>query len=147
MDEYGYVDGYIERRMGGKYEGNVRIEGVDLSPVEAVYFKEEGENYLWIKRKPLLEYDFETQTYRRRVRQPQWECYLKKTKDGDTVAYKGEFVFMHFKFSITGVWDSVLGQDSKQRLNLFIERLPMNEQTIINNINKRIKKDNARTRH
>jgi hypothetical protein len=51
------------------------------------------------------------------------------------VAYKGEFAFMRFRFSITGVWDKVLGKD-KQRLNLFVERLPLPEQTIINSINE-----------
>ena len=44
---------------------------------------------------------------------------------------------MRFRFKIEGVWDSVLGMDKKHRLNLFIERLHMSEQTIINSINER----------
>jgi hypothetical protein len=100
-----------------------------------VYFKDNGENYLWIKRKKVLEYDFESQTYKEREAKPQFEAYLKKQVDGNVVAYKGEFAFMRFKFSITGVWDKVLGKD-KQRLNLFVERLPLSQQTIINSINQ-----------
>jgi hypothetical protein len=46
---------------------------------------------------------------------------------------------MRFKYSITGVWDKILGND-KQRLNLFVERLPLTQQTIINSINESKKK-------
>jgi hypothetical protein len=33
------------------------------------------------------------------------------------------------------VWDKILGNE-KQRLNLFVERLPMSQQTIVNSINE-----------
>lgn len=138
MDEYGYINGYIERKNGGKYEGAVSVQGVDLSPIEATFFKEEDDNYLWLKRKPIMEYDIESQSYRTRQRKPLFEAYLKKQSDNGVVAYKGEFMFLRFKFSIVGVWDGVVGKDS-QRLNLFVERLPMSQQTILNDINKRRK--------
>jgi hypothetical protein len=130
-----YINGYIERQNGGAYEGRINIDGISLPAIIGVYFKDNGENYLWIKRKKVLEYDFESQTYKEREAKPQFEAYLKKQIDGNVVAYKGEFVFMRFKFSITGVWDKVLGKD-KQRLNLFVERLPLAQQTIINSINQ-----------
>lgn len=130
-----YVNGYIERQNGGAYEGRINIDGISLPAIIGVYFKDNGENYLWIKRKKVLEYDFESQTYKEREAKPQFEAYLKKQVDGNVVAYKGEFLFMRFKFSITGVWDKVIGKD-KQRLNLFVERLPLSQQTIINSINQ-----------
>jgi hypothetical protein len=43
---------------------------------------------------------------------------------------------LRFRYSIVGVWDNILGKD-KQRLNLFVERLPMSQQTIVNRINER----------
>ena len=92
----------------------------------------------------MLEYDFDTSTYRKREREPRWECYLKKQLDGDVVAYKGEFVFMRFRFGIEGVWDSVLGKDRLQRLNLYVERMPMSKQTIINGINERKRNEKGR---
>ena len=116
-----YVNGYIQRTQKGTFEGVVSIEGITLPSITGVYFKDDGENYLWLRRKKVLEYDFESQTYKEREAKPQFEAYLKKQMDGDTVAYKGEFFFMRFKFSITGVWDRILGND-KQRLNLFVER-------------------------
>ena len=130
-----YVNGYVERKQGGRYEGKLSIDGILLPSITATYFKDDGENYLWIRRKKVLEYDFETQTYKEREARPQFEAYLKKQLDGNTVAYKGEFFFMRFKYSIIGVWDKILGNDC-QRLNLFVERLPLTQQTIINSINE-----------
>lgn len=134
------ASGWIERQPGGKYEGQVVIERIDLSPIEAVYFKDGDDNYLWLKRKPLMEYDMESMSYKTRPREPRWEAYLKKQLDGDVVAYRGEFLFMHFKFSIVGVWDTIMGRNNSHRLNLYIERLPMSQQTIINGINERRRK-------
>ena len=130
-----YINGYIQRSQGGSYDGKITIDGILLPAISAVFFKDNGENYLWLKRKKVLDYDFESQTYKEREAKPQWEAYLKKKIDSDTVAYKGEFTFMHFRYSISGVWDKVFGKD-KQRLNLFVERLPMTQQTIINSINE-----------
>jgi len=129
-----YINGYIQRSQGGSYDGKITIEGILLPAISAVFFKDNGENYLWLKRKKVLDYDYESQTYKEREARPQWEAYLKKQIDNDTaVSYKGEFFFMHFKYSITGVWDKILGNE-KQRLNLFVERLPMSQQTIVNSI-------------
>ena len=133
-----YINGYVERQEGGFYGGNLTVEGINLSPVEAVYFRKDGENYLWIKRKPIMEYDFESQKYTTRARKPSIDIYLKKQLGGDgVVAYKGEFMFMRFKFSIEGVWDKILGKDTRQRLNLYVERLPLSQQTLLNSINER----------
>jgi hypothetical protein len=138
-----YVNGYVERKQGGKYEGSLTIEGIRLPSISAVYFKDGDENYLWLRRKKVLDYDFESQTYHEREARPRWEVYMKKQIDDNVVAYKGEFFFLHFKYSIVGVWDRVFGND-KQRLNLFVERLPMSQQTIINSINE--SKNNDRRR-
>lgn len=138
----GYVNGYLERTKGGSYEGQLRIDSVDISPIEGMYFERDGKKYLWLKRRPLLEFDYETQSYKKRDREPRWEAYLQK-QGGETVAYKGTFAFLRFKYSIVGVWDRVLGTDKHQRLNFFVERLPMNEQTIIQGINERKRRKNA----
>lgn len=135
MNDNGYINGYIERKKDGHYDGEISIEGISLSPIEATFFEEEGKNYLWLKRKQMLEYDAESQSYKTRHREPRWEAYLSKVGDG-VIAYKGEFMFLKFAFGITAVWDKVTGID-KQRLNFFIERKPLNKQTIILNINER----------
>lgn len=128
--------GYIERGQNGRYGGKVNIEGVVLDGVVGVYFKKDGDSYLWLRREKVLEYDEKTMTYKEREARPQWEAYLKKQLEDDTVAYKGEFNFLRFRFSIVGVWDRILGNDKKQRLNLYVERLPTSHQVIINAINK-----------
>jgi len=134
LDDYGYTNGYIQRLQGGKYEGSITIEGIQLPAIVGVYFQKDGKTYLWLKRKKVIEYDYDTQTFTERDSRPRWEAYLEKQMDGNTVAFKGEFTFLRFRFSIVGVWDAILGRDN-QRLNLYVERLPMNKQTIINAIN------------
>lgn len=131
-----YINGYIERKSGGRMEGVISIEGIDLSPITAVMFKKDGVNYLWLRRKDMLEYDDKQQVYITRKREPQWEAYLEKQLQDGTVAYKGEFPFMRFKFSIVGVWDKVIGRETS-RMNFFVERLPMARQDIINGIYER----------
>lgn len=137
MTKQGYINGFLERKHGGRYEGILNIDGVDISPIEGVYFQEKGKQYLWLKRKPLLEYDFEAQTYNRRSREPRWETYMEKSMQ-QPIAYDGTCFFLRFKYRIFGIWDKVFGME-RQRLNLFVERLPMSEQTIINGINERNK--------
>lgn len=133
-----YVNGYIERCAGGTYEGRITIEGILLDGgIVGMYFKQDERNYLWLKRKRVLEYNERKMSYDTREAKPHWECYLQKQMDDNTVAYKGEFTFMRFRFSIVGVWDRILGTDKKHRLNLFVERLPMAQQTIINGIKER----------
>ena len=136
-NSYGeYINGYIERKSGGGFDGALMIESIDISPITAVAFKEGDKTYLWLRRKDMLVYDEKTQQYKTRKREPRWEAYLEKQMDGNTVAYKGEFHFLMFKYEIVGVWDKVFGNE-KSRMNFFVERLPMEKQDIINGINKR----------
>ena len=135
MAGWDYINGYIERKSASEYLGGITIEGIDLSPIQAQYFKRDDETWLWIKRKQLLEYDSHTMKYTKREREPRFEAYLKKQNNDGTFAYVGEFLFMRFKFKIVGIFDSFL--ENKKRLNLYVERLPMSEQTIINGINQR----------
>lgn len=131
------VNGYVERKAGGAFEGTLKVWGVDLSPIQGVMFQENGKAYLWLKRKDKLVYDPDQQQYYTKKREPRWEAYLEKQfDDKNVIAFRGEFYFMRFRFSIVGIWDSVLGMQ-KNRLNLFVERLPMEKQDIINKINER----------
>lgn len=139
VNESDYINGYIERKPTGEYVGKLRIEGIDLSPIEGQYFKRNGESYLWIKRKKILEYDSKTLKYTPREREPMFEAYLKKGLNENIFAFVGEFIFMRFKFKIVGIWDNVIGKQNS-RLNLYVDRLPMEQQTIINGLKERNKK-------
>lgn len=137
MNDFGdYINGHIQRKSGGKYEGQIIVDGVDLSPIEATYFTKDHKNYLWIKRKPIMEFNIESGSFITRKRKPDFECYLEKQVNGDIVEYKGVFTFLRFRYSIIGVWDKILGKDL-QRLNFYVERLPLKEQTILKGINER----------
>ena len=132
-----YISGYIERGTGGTYQGVIAIDGITIPNLIGQYFKNNGDTYLWLKRRKMLEYDQSTMSYHERESRPQLEIYLKKQLDNNAVAFKGEFMFMHFAYSIKGIWDAVLGMEKQRRLNLYVERLPMNKQTVINSINER----------
>lgn len=139
MDD-GYVNGYIERNGYGNYTGALTVEGINLSPIEGQYFKKDGETFLFIKRKPKMEYDVDKGAYVTRERKPNVQIYLKKQVGGDgVVVYKGNFMFMRFKFNIEGVWDAILGKE-RNRLNLFVERAPRQDQTLLQSIIERKRK-------
>ena len=135
-----YINGFIERKADGSCEGKITVDGVFLGEIDGVYFKESGKSYLWLKRKHLLEYNPATEKFVSRAQEPRWEAYLEKSKDG-VAAYRGVFAFLRFRYSITGVWDKMLGMQ-KSRLNLYVERLPMGKQDIINKISERKKNEN-----
>ena len=133
-----FVNGFVERLADGEYGGTLVVEGINLSPIQGKYFKRDSDIYLWLKRRPLLEYDRRAEKYSQREREPRFEAYLKKQPHDNVLAYVGETFFMRFKFRIVGIYDRITGVD-KGRLNLYVERLPMSEQTIINKINERKK--------
>ena len=141
MQDYGdYINGHIERVAQGGYSGQLTVEGIDLSPIEAQFFKKDGDIFCFIKRKPIMQYNHETQSYSTRERKPALQIYMKKQINPDgVVAFAGDFMFMRFKFKIEGVWDKILGKE-KHRLNLFVERLPLSEQTLLRSINEKKRK-------
>lgn len=130
-----YVNGYLERTTDGRYEGEITIEGVSLSPIVGVLFQKDDKTYLWLRRKDMLVYDESTQKYLTRKREPRWEAYLEKQVSNDAVAFKGEFPLIRWRFSIVGVWDSVFGRE-KSRINFFVDRLPMERQDLLKGYKK-----------
>lgn len=131
------VNGFLKRNRDKKHEGSLNIDGVDISPIEGMYFVQNNKQYLWLKRKPMLVYDEKTMSYKTKTKEPRWECYLTK-QIGGSIDYRGTFMFLRFKYSIVGIWDSVF-----DRLNLYVDRLPINEQTIIKEINSNKKTENG----
>ena len=43
MDYGDYINGHIERVAQGGYSGQLTVEGIDLSPIEAQFFKKDGD--------------------------------------------------------------------------------------------------------
>jgi hypothetical protein len=125
-----YINGYIERKNGGKVDGQFMIEGINLSPIQGVFFKEDDKNYLWLRRKEILVYDERETKYIKRKPKPQWEAYLEKHVVNNTTIYKGHFYFMRFVYSIVGMWDNVNGKDNN-RMNFFVDRLPDSQQKLV----------------
>lgn len=136
MIEY-QSDGYLQKGKNG-FEGQLKIENIDMSPIEGMFFVHEKtkKSYLWVKRKPLLEYNDKKNKYEFRPREPRWEVYLEKQIEGK-IPYIGEFIFLHLKFKIIGIWDKNDLSKKKQRINFFIERMASSQQTIINENNQR----------
>ena len=135
------ANGYLARRGDGRYEGEIMVEGINLSPIQGMYFKNGDKMMLWIKRKRILEYDDINMRYIEREREPRLETYMNEVVEFNErrIAFRGEFMFLRLRFSIIGIWDNVLG-NKKDRLNLYVERMPIEQQTIVNGIN-RLKKE------
>lgn len=133
----GLSDGYVVEK-NGVYEGRISIDGVDLSPITATLFKKDNGTFMWLKRKTIMDYDYSTSSFVTRQRKPYWECYLEKSVSEGTTLYVGNFIFLKFRYKITGVWDATFGNEER-RINLFVERLPVEQQTILNAINERNK--------
>ena len=71
MNDYGgYINGHVERTSKGEYTGRLSVEGIDLSPIQAQYFKKDGDIYCFIKRRPIMEYSMEQGKYITRERKP-----------------------------------------------------------------------------
>lgn len=119
--------GYIELSKGD-YVGELSIDGVNISPIIGLLFKDNGKSWLWLKRKKILEYDFQKGEYYSRTPTPIFEVYLKRKTTNGKISYYGEFVFFKFKYSIVGMWSS------NKRIELYIDRLPDNEQKIVNRL-------------
>lgn len=119
--------GYIELSKGD-YVGELSIDGVNISPIIGLLFKDNGKSWLWLKRKKILEYDFQKGEYYSRTPTPIFEVYLKRKTTNGKISYYGEFVFFKFKYSIVGMWSS------HKRIELYVDRLPDNEQKIVNRL-------------
>lgn len=123
--------GYIEH-FKGEYVGNLKIDGVDISPIVAYFFTKNHVKWMWIKRKPILEYDIDTCVFTKKNPTPKLEVYMKKQQQGN-VAYKGEFVFFKFKYNIFAILNK---NNGKEKFDLYVERQPQENQNILNSINK-----------
>ena len=66
--------GYIER-CKGEYVGNLIIDGVDISPIVAYFFTKNHVRWLWVKRKQILEYDIDNETFTKRNPTPTLDVY------------------------------------------------------------------------
>lgn len=119
--------GYIELSKGD-YVGELSIDGVNISPIIGLLFKDNGKSWLWLKRKKILEYDFQKGEYYSRTPTPIFEVYLKRKTTNGKISYYGEFVLFKFKYSIVGMWSS------NKRIELYVDRLPDNEQKIVNRL-------------
>lgn len=138
------ANGYLTRKGDGRYEGEIMVEGINLSPIQGMYFKSNDKKMmLWIKRKRILEYDDVNMRYTEREREPRFETYMNEVVEYNErrIAFRGEFMFLRLRFTIIGIWDTILG-NKKDRLNLYVERMPMEQQTIVKNIN-RLRKEKA----
>lgn len=123
--------GSIEKTKG-EYIGTLNIDGVDISPIVAYFFTKNHIKWLWIKRRQILEYDIDNNVFTKKNPTPKFEVYMKKQQHGN-IAYKGEFVFFKFKYDIFAIWHESNG---KEKLELYVERVPKENQNILNSINK-----------
>lgn len=109
--------GYVIRTING-YVGKLSIDGVVIDIV-CTFWSDKKPNYIWVQRVKEKRYDDKNRCFIDYVPKPVFECYANKTKKGDIMTYRGEFMFVGgFKYDLCAFWED---RDDKQ-LNFEVRR-------------------------
>ena len=127
--------GSVIRGVNG-YIGNISIEGVVLQIV-CSFWSDKKPHYIWVKRMKEERFDVATNTFNSYDPKPFFECYANKTKKPDSMAYRGEFMFVGFKYNLAAWFED----KTEKQLNFEIERSssqPIIERLNVINKNKKL---------
>lgn len=122
-------------RTANGYIGQINIEGV-IMDINATFW--DGKKYkcdLWIQRIKEKKYDELNNKFIDYTPKPFLQCFANKLKKKDTFDYKGDFIFVGFKYDLIAWWDD----KAEHQLNISVER--SKSQPILERLNK-IKKEN-----
>lgn len=90
--------GYAVRTNNG-YLGKINIANVVMD-VQVTFWSDKKPYYIWIQRQKEKLFDETTLTFSDYNAKPFFECYAYKAKPKDVINYKGEFMFVGFKYEL-----------------------------------------------
>ena len=106
--------GYVKRTTKG-FMGELSIDGFEIDIQATFWDKASTGCDLWLQRKKKKIYEEKTNTFKSYIPKPYFECYTIKGKDK---IYRGEFIFIGFKYSLSSFWED----KTEKLLNISIER-------------------------
>lgn len=124
-----YNKGLLERTNNG-YIGKLSIEGYVMEINATFWDKKKNGCDLWVQRVKEKKYNPETQQFTDYIPKPFFECYLIKMKKKDSLDYRGEFIFIGFKYGMVAWFEN----RTEHQLNLRIERCE--SQPLLNRLNE-----------
>ena len=108
--EPGRNEGYVKRKSDG-YMGELNIDYVTFDIACTFWTRP---NMIWLIRKKAKIYDDIKKEFKDYIPRPFWECKAMKTKNGDNIDYRGNFMFYGFKYELNAWFE-----DKKQTLLKF----------------------------
>jgi len=111
-----YNSGIIVKGKDG-YQGRLSIEGVEFDIV-CTFWSYQKPNFIWLQRVKEKNFDEKTNTFNSYIPKPFFECKANKTKRSDTMNYRGQFMFVGFKYDLMAWFED----KTEKKLNIRINR-------------------------
>ena len=120
--------GLVTRTNNG-YIGRLNIENV-IFDIQTTFWSDKSPNYIWVQRPKEKNFDEKTKTFMDYIPKPFFECYAYKAKKNDIMAYRGDFMFVGFKYELIAWYEDKNGH----QMNFEVER--SKSQPILNRLNE-----------
>lgn len=129
--------GFVDKTSEG-FKGRISIEGVEFD-IECTFWRDaDGKRMIWVRRQKEAVFNPLDETFTEYKAKPSFECCAKARGEGSANRYKGEFMFIGFKYSLDAWFEDRL----EKRMDISIERNA--SQPIISRLNEIRMKGNER---
>lgn len=118
--------GVVKRSRNG-YVGRINIDNVEFD-VNCTFWSDRKPAYIWVQRNKEKRFHAPTKSFFDYTPKPTFECIADKVGRGGV--YKGQFMFVGFKYDLTAWWED----KQETILNFDIQRCE--EQPIIKRLNE-----------
>lgn len=125
--------GYVIRTNNG-YVGRMNVENI-IFDIQTTFWSDKKPNYIWIQRVKAKRFNEKTKTFIDYIPKPFFECYAYKTKKNDVVCYRGELMFVGFKYELAAWFED----KTEHQMNFEVER--SQSQPILKRLNEINKKE------
>lgn len=126
-------NGFVIRTNKG-YIGKLNVDNV-IFDIQTTFWSNEKPNYIFVNRPKGKTFDEKNNTFTDYTPRPFFECKADKTKKSDTMDYRGEFMFVGFKYILSAWFED----KTEHQLNFIVEI--SKSQPILNRLNE-INKEN-----
>lgn len=137
--ELQYNKGLVTRTING-YFGKLSIEGYVMDIV-CTFWSDKKPDYIWVQRVNEKIFDIRTKTFSEYTPKPSFVCKADKTRGNDIMDYRGEFMFIGFKYELCAWFED----RTEHQLNFEIKR--SSSQPILKRLNEINKQINTQKNH